>query len=391
MRQRVKAGAKRIALVAANAADARNVMVEGESGILAIWPYWERPQFEPSRRRITFRSGAVATLFSAEEPDSLRGPQHDTAWCDELAKWNYLRAAWDNLQFGLRLGAQPQQMISTTPRPLRLLREIMARGDTAITRGTTHANRPNLAPSFFKDVIRRYEGTRLGRQELAAEILDDVPGALWTRAMIDTALQPPHLPVPDSQRVVVGVDPSGTKGDDGNDSVGIVVAAKGADGLGYVLADLTASLSPAQWGRRVAEAAEKYRADCVVAEANFGGAMVESVLRAGGVTTRVKMVHASRGKAVRAEPIAALYEQRRVRHVSAFAELEDQLCCFTTDGYACEGSPDRADALVWALTELFIAPNPLDDGWVVYAEQKVAEWRAKGLIPMEDNLPVWRG
>ena len=378
--ERANSGAGRIACVAATLADARDVMVEGESGILRVAPPWARPAFEPSKRRITFENGATASLFSAEEPDSLRGPQHDTAWCDELAKWPRLKSTWDNLQFGLRLGQTPRQMITTTPRPLRLLKEIMARSDTAVTRGSTQSNRPNLAPAFFAEIIRRYEGTRLGRQELDAEILEDIPGALWTRAMLDAALMPQNLPVPETVRVVVGVDPSGTTGNDARNQVGIVVAAKGKDGLGYVLADLTASLSPAAWGARVAQAAESWRADCIVAESNFGGAMVENVLRTAGVKTRVKVAHASQGKTVRAEPIAALYEQRRVRHAAAFPGLDDQLCAFTTEGYSGDGSPDRADALVWALKEVMLEQPTGLEGWIEYAEMKSAERRKKGLV-----------
>jgi len=380
--QRVESGAgRRIALVGATAADVRDVMVEGESGLLAIAPSWDRPHFEPSKRRLIWSNGAIATLYSAEEPDSLRGPQHDTAWCDELAKWNRLRAAWDNLQFGLRLGLKPRQTITTTPRPLKLLKEIMARSDTVTTRGTTYDNRINLAPAFFAEIIRRYEGTRVGRQEIEAEMLEDIPGALWTRAVLDAALLPDGATAPEMARVVVGVDPSGTRGHDGNDSVGIVVAGKGIDGIAYVLADFTCSLSPAAWGRRVADAANIHKADCIVAEANFGGAMVESVLLTAGVTQRVKMVSASRGKAVRAEPIAALYEQQRVRHMGAFPALEDQLCAFTTEGYVGEGSPDRADALVWALSELMIAEPVLESGWLEYAAEKLAEWRKEGRVP----------
>jgi phage terminase large subunit-like protein len=380
IRERVASGVgKRIALVGATAADVRDVMVEGESGILATALPWDRPEFESSKRRITWSNGAVATLYSAEEPDSLRGPQHDTAWCDELAKWNRLTAAWDNLQFGLRLGDRPQQMITTTPRPLKLLKEIMARSDTVITRGSTYDNRPNLAKAFFDEVIRRYQGTRVGRQEIDAEILDDIPGALWTREMMDQARFRDALP--DFIRVVVGVDPSGTRGGDGNDCIGIVVVGKAAGGMGYVLGDYTCSLSPAGWGRRVVEAANAHKADCVVAEANFGGAMVESVLRTAGVTQHIKMVNASRGKVVRAEPIAALYEQRRVRHVGAFGPLEDQLCAFTTEGYVGEGSPDRADALVWALTDLMVAKSTGEEGWIEYAQEELARWRKEGRIP----------
>jgi phage terminase large subunit-like protein len=373
---------RRIALVGATIADARDVMVEGESGILSVATEFTRPHFEPSKRRLIWKNGAVATLYSAEEPDSLRGPQHDTAWCDELAKWTRLKPAWDNLQFGLRLGDRPQQMITTTPRPLKLLKEIMARSDTVTTRGSTHDNRANLARAFFAEVIRRYEGTRVGRQEIDAEILEDIPGALWERATIDKTVftgKPPLM-----LRVVVGVDPSGTKGGDGRDSVGIVVAGKGVDGFAYVLADATCSLSPAGWGKRAADAARTHKADCVVAEANFGGAMVESVLKTAGVTQRVKLVSASRGKAVRAEPVAALYEQGRVRHVGAYPLLEDQLCAFTTKGYAGEGSPDRADALVWALTELMIARPTGEEGWIEYAREKLAEM---GKLHLIDEYP----
>ena len=361
IRMRVAGGlARRIALVGSTAADARNVMIEGDSGLLAISPSWDRPRYEPSRRRITWANGATATLFSAESPDALRGPQHDTAWCDELAKWKYLQSAWDNLQLGLRLGANPQQVITTTPRARAALKAIVARSDTVVTRGSSYDNRANLAPSFFSEIIRRYEGTRFGRQEIDAELLEDVVGALWTRAMLDAARLGQNVPLPQMARVVVGVDPSGTRGQDDRASVGIVAAGKGIDGLGYVLADFTCALSPAAWGRRVAEAVSAHRADCVVAEQNFGGAMVESVLAAANVGTRVKMVTASRGKIVRAEPIAALYEQKRVHHAIALPQLEDQLVAFTPDGYVGEGSPDRADAMIWALSELMLEHNVMD-------------------------------
>src|SRR5215469_5623566 len=210
--------ARRIALVGATAADVRDVMVEGESGIARVAKPWARPDYEPSKRRLVWENGAVAHLYSAEEPDALRGPQHDTAWCDELAKWSYAQGAWDNLQLGLRLGSRPQQMVTTTPRAMKLLKDIMAREDTVVSRSTTYDNRDNLAPAFFAEIIRRYEGTRFGRQELDAEILDDLAGALWTRAMIEAAhvqLRPPTM-----SRIVVGVDPSGTGGNDGRDAVG---------------------------------------------------------------------------------------------------------------------------------------------------------------------------
>jgi phage terminase large subunit-like protein len=369
IRARVTKGlGRRIALVASTAADARDVMIEGDSGLLAISPDGERPDYQPSKRRLTWPNGAVATLYSAEKSDALRGPQHDTAWCDELAKWKYLEPAWNNLQLGLRLGATPQQVITTTPRALAALKAIMARGDTVVTRGTSYDNRANLAPTFFAEIIRRYEGTRFGRQEIEAELLEDVVGALWTRRMLDTARLPYGTTAPEMSRVVIGVDPSGTRGGDERDSIGIVAAGKGVDGIGYVLADFTCSLSPAGWGRRIAEAASSYHADCIVAEANFGGAMVESVVATANPGVRIKMVTASRGKMVRAEPVAALYEQNRVKHAAAFTALEDQLVAFTTDGYVGKGSPDRADAMIWALTELMLQDNGMEP-WFAMARE----------------------
>lgn len=352
---------RRIAVVAETAADARDVLVEGESGILAVHPPDFRPLYEPSKRRLTWPNGAVATLFNAVEPDQLRGPQHDAALCDELAKWRYARETWDQLQFGMRLGDHPQRVVTTTPRPIPLIREIMKDAHTIVTRGTTMDNAANLAPAFMQQIVERYEGTRLGRQELMAEILDDVPGALWTREMIDG---PPDQPrrvkdAPALRRVVVAVDPSGTSGagEDQGDDIGIVVAGMGDDGRGYVLADWSCNLSPAGWARRAVEAFEHFEADRIVAERNFGGAMVESTIRTASRNAPVKLVTASRGKVARAEPIAALYEQGRISHVGSFPALEDQLCSMTLDGYVGEGSPDRADALVWALTELMLGAS----------------------------------
>jgi len=327
-------------------------MVEGDSGILAVHPHDFRPLYEPSKRRLTWPNGAVATLYNAVEPDQLRGPQHDAAVCDELAKWRYARETWDQLQFGLRLGNAPKQVITTTPRPIPVLKEIMAAKSSVITRGSTYDNAVNLAPSFITQVVSRYEGTRLGRQELNAEILDDVPGALWTREMIDKAHAKAH---PDLRRVVVAVDPSGTSGaDDSGDSIGIVVAGKGVDGKAYILADRTCKLSPDGWGKRAVAAYNEFGADRIIAERNFGGAMVEHVIRTVNPRVAYQEVVASRGKVARAEPVAALYEQSKVHHVGSFTDLEDQLCSITGDGFIGEGSPDRADALVWALTELML-------------------------------------
>lgn len=353
----------RIALVAETAADARDVMVEGDSGILSVHPPDFRPLYEPSKRRLTWPNGAIATLYNAVEPDQLRGPQHDASWSDELAKWRYARETWDQLQFGMRLGA-PRQVITTTPRPIAVLKEILASSSTVITRGSTYDNKANLAPSFIVEVIKKYEGTRLGRQELKAEILDDVPGALWRRDDLDSKRA---TKAPDLQRIVVAVDPSGTKGQsDEGDSIGIVVAGKGIDGRGYVLADRTCKLSPDGWGRRACGAYYEFKADVIVAERNFGGAMVEHVIRTIDQLVSYKEVAASRGKIARAEPVAALYEQGRISHVGSFPELEDQLCSFATDGYIGDGSPDRADALVWALSELMLE------------EDEAALWRKIG-------------
>lgn len=337
-------------------------MVEGDSGILAVHPPDFRPLYEPSKRRITWPNGAVATLFNATEPDQLRGPQFDAAWCDELAKWAHAREAWDMLQFGLRLGVRPRQIITTTPRPIPILREIMAAPTTRVTRGATRDNQANLAPAFVKSITDRYAGTRLGRQELEAEILDDVPGALWTRAMLDAARV---RIVPEMQRVVVAVDPSGTRGpDDAGDSIGIIVAGKGLDGCAYVLADRTCKLSPDGWGRRAVSAYHEYSADRIIAERNFGGAMVEHVIRTVDKSAAYKEVTASRGKVARAEPVAALYEQNKVKHAASVPDLEDQMCNFTSDEYLGDGSPDRVDALVWALTELMLGDSYDPNQWI---------------------------
>lgn len=274
--------------------------------------------------------------------------------CDELAKWRYARETWDMLQFGLRLGDRPQALVTTTPRPIPALKEIMAERTTVVTHGSTFDNAGNLAPSFLAKIKERYQGTRLGRQELDAEMLDDLPGALWTRAMFDDH----RRGAPDMQRIVVAVDPSGTGGEgDEGDSIGIVVAGLGVDGRGYVLADRTCKLSPDGWGKRAVNAYHEFAADRIVAERNYGGAMVEHVIRTVDRNVSYREVVASRGKVARAEPVAALYEQGRVSHVGAHPELEDQCCLIGPDGYIGEGSPDRADALVWALTDLMLGDS----------------------------------
>jgi predicted phage terminase large subunit-like protein len=347
----------RFALVAETAADARDVMVEGESGILSVHPRDFRPLYEPSKRRLTWPNGAVGTLFNATEPDQLRGPQHDAAWCDELAKWRYAQQTWDMLQFGLRLGDDPRQVITTTPRPIPVLKELLTREGkgVAVTRASTYDNRANLAAKFFEQIVKRYEGTRLGRQELMAEILDDIPGSLWTRATIEAHRLPPDHTPPKMQRVILGVDPAAKASAeaDRTSETGIVVAGLGEDGRGYVLDDLSCRLSPMGWARKAIAAFDRYEADAIVAEINQGGAMVESVLRAERAGLPLRQVRASRGKATRAEPIAALYEQGRVSHVGAFPALEDQMVLFTPFGIEGDGAADRVDALVWALADLF--------------------------------------
>jgi phage terminase large subunit-like protein len=347
--------ASRIALVAATAADARDVLVEGESGILAVAPPRFRPIYEPSKRRLTWPNGAIATTFSAEEPDRLRGPQHDAAVCDELGSWSRPET-WDMLQFGLRLGRTPRCLVATTPRPTKLIRELLAREgrDVVVTRGSTYENRANLAPGFFDQVIRKYEGTRLGRQELNAELLEDTPGALWTHGIIDAARM---SAAPLLQRIVVAIDPAVTSGEDA-DETGIVVVGKDANGQGYVLADVSGRYAPTEWAKIAIATYKAHSADRIVGEVNNGGDMVEATLRMVDPNVPFTAVRASRGKVVRAEPIAALYEQGRMHHVGAFPQLEDQMANFTTDfDRAAAGySPDRVDSLVWGCTELLVEP-----------------------------------
>jgi phage terminase large subunit-like protein len=349
----------RIALVSSSLAEARAVMVEGESGLLAICRPGHKPHFEPSLNRIRFRSGAQAQLFSAAEPESLRGPQHSHAWCDEIGKWPlaHERASrcWDNLLLGLRLGDDPRIAVTTTPRAVPLVQRLVKQaegGEVVITRGTTLDNAGALPDRFLDAIESEFGDTQLARQEIEGELLEDIEGALWTRSLLEQARE--HGPVPDAVRVVVAVDPPTSAG---GDECGIIVAALGEDGIARVLADCSLTgAGPAQWAERVADAASEWSADRVVAEANQGGAMVESVLRAADQALPVKLVHASRGKIARAEPVAALYAAGRVRHAGVFARLEDQLCGFLTGGtYAGPGrSPDRADAAVWALTELLL-------------------------------------
>jgi phage terminase large subunit-like protein len=355
-----KDGSARIALVGATWADVRDVMVEGPSGLIAIAPPAKRPRFESSKRRLVWPNGAMAFLYSAEEPDQLRGPEHHLAWCDELAKWEKPEAAWTNLRLGLRLGERPRTVVTTTPRPLPLLKELMADPKVAVTRGATRENATNLPPAFLEAVEAAFAGTRLGRQELEGELVEEVEGALWTPAMIERARQAGRAGPGPLARVVVAVDPPAGTGP-AADACGIIVAARAADGLAWVLADRSVQgLSPEGWARAVAAAAAEFAADRVVAEVNNGGAMVESVLRAVEPDLPVRQVRAAHGKVARAEPVAALYEAGRVAHAARFERLEAELeGLLAGGGHAGPGrSPDRADALVWALSELMLGGSP---------------------------------
>ncbi|GAA0269985.1 terminase family protein [Alteraurantiacibacter aestuarii] len=349
----------RIALVGSSIGEARAVMVEGESGILACHGDGPPPRFESSLRRLTWANGAQAFLYSAAEPESLRGPQHSHAWCDEIAKWDNAsdRAvqAWDNLLLGMRLSERPRLLATTTPRAVPLMRRLMdeARdGSIAVTKGRTWDNGANLPTRFLKAMRKQFGRTALGRQELEGELLEDIEGALWSRSLLDRCRE--VAPGEDITRIVVGVDPpASARGDE----CGIIVAGVTAGGNGKVLADCSvAKASPERWAQAVAAAMQAWNADRVVAEANQGGQMVESVLRAANCQMPIRLVHASRGKSARAEPVAALYEAGRVHHIGQFARLEDQLCGLMAGGsYEGPGrSPDRADALVWALSELML-------------------------------------
>lgn len=337
---------KRVHLVARTAADARDTMVEGESGLLAVGGLRGfRPNYEPSKRRLTWPNGAVAILFTADEPDALRGPQCDGWWADEIASWRYMQETWDMLQFGARLGDKVRGIITTTPRPIKLLKEILARPTTHVTRGNTLENIRNLAPSFIEQMKERYEGTRLGRQELAGEILEDNPDALWTREQIES-LRVIVTPSCGFERVVVGLDPSATST---GDEAGIICVALGRDKEIYVLEDASLQGSPLAWAKSAVRCYNKNRSDRIVYESNQGGEMVAQTLKTVDNSVPLRAVHASVGKRLRAEPVAALYEQGRVHHIGAFPKLEDEMCEWTQSSPT---SPNRLDALVHAIMEL---------------------------------------
>jgi len=344
-----------LALIGETVADVRDVLVErGESSLLEIAPPWFKPEYEPSKRRVTWPNGAYATTYSGDHPDQLRGPQHNAAIVDELAKYRYPQETWDNLEFGLRAGEDPRVVVATTPRPIPIIKALIEDPDVTVTRGSTYENLANLAPAFYKRVVRKYEGTTLGRQELHAELLEDRQGALWRRAeMIDAHRVVTH---PSLVRLVVGVDPPG-----GVTECGIVAAGLGMDGHGYVVEDGSLAGSPQTWGEAVVTVYHHNAAGRVLGESNFGGDMVESTIRMVDPTIAYMPVRASRGKAVRAEPVAALYEQGRVHHVGQFAALEDEMCNWVP-GETTE-SPNRLDALVWAITDLMVEQDKRVSSW----------------------------
>lgn len=362
VREQVNAGCKRIALVGETQKDLEEVMIEGDSGLMSVFPENETPDYRTKPVRIRFRTGAVALGYNATQPDQLRGPQFDVAWCDELAKWRYARQTWDQLQFGMRLGIHPRQLVTTTPRPIELVKAIIAgeEGKAVATRGRTLDNRANLAPTFLSKILARYEGTRLGRQELNAEILGDIPNALFTLSNIDLyrekgevdsagrAIDPSKL-----SRIVVSVDHAVSDTEESNEH-GIIACGLSEDQKdGYVLEDASLHGSPQEWATQAIALFDKWEADAIVVEVNQGGDLVSNTLKSIRQNIPIREVRASRGKHVRAEPVSSMYQQGRVHHCGSFHELETQMCQMTSAGFEGDSSPDRLDALVWGISELF--------------------------------------
>ena len=348
--------AHRIALVARTLAEAQSIMIEGESGLLNICPPSNKPTYEPSKRKLTWPSGAFALAFSSHEPDQLRGPQFDAAWCDELASWEYPNQTWDNLNFALRLGRHPRSVVTTTPKPIELVRSLPNSPGVYVTRGSTYENQDNLAPSFFKGITDQYDGTRIGRQEIYAELMDEDEDALWKREWIEKARLGSHPPM---SRIVVAIDPAMSTKPTSSETGIVVVGADMRRKEAYVLADESGRLTPNSWALRAIHLYDKFNATRIVVEDNAGGQMAESTIKnAVERTLPVKTVRARRGKYVRAEPVASLYEQGRVHHIGRFPDLEDQMCTWTPD-LGPSHSPDRADALVHAVTDLILDRNPI--------------------------------
>ncbi len=378
VKQQVKTN-RYVNLIGATIDDAQDVMVEGESGLMNICPRDERPRHVG--RKLKWPNGAISLIFTAEEPERLRGKQHEKLWADELGAWRYADA-WDQAMFGLRLGKNPQACVTTTPRPTLLMTRLVkdAQSETptvALTRGSTYDNRANLAEAFFSEIIKRYEGTRLGRQELNAELLEDNPNALWSRAMFDQHRVAPK-DVPEMARVVIGVDPSASSNEK-SDEAGIIVAGLGVDGHGYVFDDFTKIYTPLGWSRTAVNLYHTRHADRIVAEVNNGGDMVEATIRGVDENVAYKAVHATRGKAIRAEPVSALYEQGRVHHVGFFAKLEDE-CCDFNPILKAQASPNRMDALVWAMFELFGLTEQSTTSFLQFIDNDRAKYQA----PRED-------
>ena len=349
--------AHRIALVARTLPEAQSIMIEGESGLLNICPPSNKPTYEPSKRKLTWPSGAFALAFSSHEPDQLRGPQFDAAWCDELASWEYPAQTWDNLNFALRLGRHPRSVVTTTPKPIELIRSLPNNPGVHVTRGSTFDNKDNLAPAFFNGIIEQYDGTRIGQQEIYAELMDEDEDALWKREWIENARLRTQPPL---SRIVVAVDPAMSTGPTSSETGIVVVGADMRRQHAYVLADESGRLSPNNWALRVIHLYDKFNATMIVVEDNAGGQMAEATIQnAVDRTLPVKTVKARRGKYIRAEPVASLYEQSRVHHVGRFPELEDQMCTWNAD-LGPSQSPDRADALVHAVTQLILNRNPIN-------------------------------
>jgi phage terminase large subunit-like protein len=378
LRMKQEQGAEHMGIIGPTSSDTRDIMIEGISGIMAVCPPWNKPEYEPSKLRITWPNGASCHIRSADEPDRIRGLNLQAAWADEPAAWKYPTEAFDQLAMALRLGVT-QAVLTTTPKPIALIRSLMKDPHCVVTRGTTWENEPNLSRAFIEQVVKRYQGTRLGQQELHAVILDDIPGALWTTAIIEQGRVREHPPL---VRIVVAIDPAASA-EEGSDETGIIVAGEAADGHVYVLEDCTlAGVLPAVWGAQAVRAYHRQHGDRIVGESNNGGDMVEHVIRSCDDTVSYKKVHASRGKLTRAEPVAALYEQGKVHHVGVFPELEEQM---TTWVPMAMDSPDRMDALVWAVTELVIE-HPNVRLWGGPVSQSEEEQKAAASKALTDRI-----